>query len=384
MKIVLDTIPLIYGTGATHRTTYNLYRELMRLDKRNEYALLHIDRRLKREPYKALLEEKSLPVYKIFSPVKVIQWAWNNFNWPKLEQITGDVDLYHVTGIITPATKRAKVLVTIHGIVAEVIPELLPPERAKRLQKVTRNAIARADYYLAVSETTKKDMIKHLGVNSDIIYVVPHGVDPVFRYLPDRNSLSNRLKSEFNIVKPYILYVGAIGRHKNVMGILHAYRLLQDRGYTNHDLLLVGPPDSASQEARDFIRKNNLQKRVFMPGQLRQDTQELTDLYNGADCFLFPSYYEGWCSPPIEAMACGTPVVASFHSSIPETVGEAALLIDPDDPQALADKIALLLEDKDLRAGLIEKGLQRAAELSWRSSALQLIEVYKKIEDQML
>lgn len=384
MKIVLDTIPLIYGTGATHRTTYNLYRELMRLDKRNEYALLHIDRRLKRKPYKALLDEKSLPVYKIFSPVKVIQWAWNNFNWPKLEQITGDVDLYHVAGIITPATRRAKVLVTIHGIVAEVIPELLPLERAKRLQKVLRNAMARADFYLAVSKTTKKDIIKHLGVNSDIIYVVPHGVDPVFRYVPDRNSLAKRLKREFNIVRPYILYVGAIGRHKNVMGILHAYSLLRDRGYTNHDLLLVGPPDSASHEARDFIIKNNMQNWVIMPGRVRQDSQELTDLYNGADCFLFLSYYEGWCSPPIEAMACGTPVVASSRSSIPETVGEAALLVDPDDPQAQADKIALLLEDKKVRRELIEKGLRRAAELNWHSSALQLIEVYKKIEDQIL
>jgi glycosyltransferase involved in cell wall biosynthesis len=384
MKIVLDTIPLIYGTGAIHRTTYNLYRELILLDKRNEYALLHIDRSLKREPYRALLDEKSLPVYKIFSPVKVIQWAWNNFNWPKLEQITGDVDLYHVTGIITPATRRAKVLVTIHGIVAEVIPELLPPERLKSLQKVLRNAMARADYYLAVSETTKKDMIKHLGVNSDIIYVVPHGVDPVFRYLPDQSSLAERLKKEFNIVRPYILYVGAIGRHKNVMGILHAYSLLRDRGYTNHDLLLVGPPDSASHEVRNFIIKNNMQNWVIMPGRVRQDSQELTDLYNGADCFLFLSYYEGWCSPPIEAMACGTPVIASSRSSIPETVGEAALLVDPDDPQAQADKIALLLEDKKVRRELIEKGLRRAAELNWRSSALQLIEVYKKIEDQIL
>lgn len=384
MKIVLDTIPLIYGTGAAHRTTYNLYQELLRLDKRNEYVFLHIGRHPKRIPYSAILDENQIPVYKIFSPIRLIKWAWDNLGWPKLEQITGDIDLYHVAGIITPAIRKAKVLVTIRGIVAEVIPELLPPERVKRLQKVLRNAMARADYYLAVSETTKKDMIKHLGVNSDIIYVVPHGVDPVFRYIPDRNSLSKRLKREFNIVRPYILYVGAIGRHKNVMGILNAYRLLRDRGYANHDLLLVGPPDSASQEARDFIRKNNLQNWVVMAGQLRQDTQELTDLYNGADCFLFPSYYEGWCSPPIEAMACGTPVVASSRSSIPDTVGEAALLVDPDDPQALADKTALLLEDKDLRAELIEKGLQRAAELNWRSSALQLIEVYKKIEDQML
>ncbi|NIO49822.1 MAG: glycosyltransferase [Candidatus Aminicenantes bacterium] len=384
MKIVLDTIPLIYGTGAAYRTTCNLYQELLRLDKKNEYVFLHIGRHLQRLPYSAILDENQIPVRKVFSPIRLIRWTWNSLSWPKLEQITGDIDLYHVAGIIAPATRRAKVLVTIRGIATEVIPELLPPERVKSLRKVLRNAMARADYYLAVSETTKKDMMKHLGVNSDIIYVVPHGVDPVFRYLTDRESLSARLKRAFNIVRPYFLYVGAIGRHKNVMGILQAYRLLRDKGHANHDLLLVGPSDSASQEARDFIRKNNLQDWVIMTGQLKQDTQELTDLYNGADCFLFPSYYEGWCSPPLEAMACGTPVVASSCSSIPETVGEAALLADPDDPQALADKTSLLLEDKDLRAQFIEKGLQRAAELNWRASALQLIEVYKKIEDQML
>jgi len=384
MKIVLDTIPLIYGTGAACRTTNNLYRELLRLDKKNEYAFLHIGRHPQRLPYRAILDEHQIPVHKVFSPIRLIRWTWNRLSWPKLEQITGDTDLYHVAGIIAPATRKAKVLVTIRGIAAEVIPELLPPERVKNLRKVLRNAMARADYYLAVSETTKKDMMKHLGVNSDIIYVVSHGVDPVFRYLPDRDSLSERLKREFNIVRQYFLYVGAIGRHKNVMGILQAYRLLRDKGHVNHDLLLVGPPDSASQEAGDFIRKNDLQDWVIVAGQLKQNTQELTDLYNGADCCLFPSYYEGWCSPPLEAMACGTPVVASSRAPMPETVGEAALLVDPDDPQALADKTALLLEDKDLRARLIKKGLQRAAELSWRASALQLLEVYRKIEDQML
>ena len=241
----------------------------------------------------------------------------------------------------------------------------------------------RADFYLAVSETTKLDMIKYLGIHSDLIHVVPHGVDPLFQYLRDRKSLAERLRRNFGIRKPYILYVGAIGRHKNVMAILTAYRRLLNRDQIPHDLVLAGPPDSAWQDAQDFITAHSLQQSIFTLGQLSQDTPELTDLYNGADCFVFPSFYEGWCSPPLEAMACGTPVIASRRSSIPETLGNAALLIDPDEPEALAEQLSLVLNDRNLHADLVEKGFRRAGELSWSASALRLIDIYKKIEGQL-
>lgn len=383
MKIILDTIPLIYSDGADHRTTLNLYRELLQLDKHNQYAFLSIDRHIRRISYKELLEINKIPVYRIFSPVRVIQWSWNMFSWPKLEYITGKADLYHVSGIIAPPTRHAKVLITIRGIVAEVIPDLLPKERVKTLKKVLRDAMQRADYYLAVSETTKQDMVRLLGINAGIIHVVSHGVDPCFKYLHDRNALAERLQKRFKIFRPYILFVGSIGFHKNVMGILNAYRLLRMNRITNHDLWLVGSPDSAWEEAKKFITEHDLNGFVHMPGFMAQYDQNLIDLYNGAACFVFPSYYEGWCSPPMEAMACGTPVIASNRSSIPETVGSAALLVDPDDHCDISEKMASILENTQLREDLKIKGFTRVTQLQWTDSARRLIEVYKKIEEEL-
>lgn len=382
MKIVLDTIPIIHSNGADRRTTYNLYRALLQDDLENEYSFLCIDRKKREKRYSGLLEEKPVAVFKVPLPVRTLAWAWSNLNWPKLENLASAADLYHVAGIMAPPTQKAKVLVTIRGIVAEVIPELIQMDKVRSLKKVLRQAMEKADYYLSVSEATKQDMVTFLGINPDAIFVCPHGVDPIFRILPDRKTLFKILKTRFRVVNRYILYVGAIGHHKNIKGILKAYCILRKMGLKSHDLLLVGPPDSAWHYSKSFIDRHNLRHHVHLLGYLQQETDDLTYLYNGADCFVFPSYYEGWCSPPMEAMACGTPVIASNRSSIPETVGDAASLIDPDEPEEISGQIQLVLQNHDLRNQLIEKGLRRTSQLNWKDSALRLIDIYKTIERQ--
>lgn len=378
----MDTIPLIYSKGADYITTLNLYRELLRQDEGNDYGFLCIDRRNSRVRCEELFH-KNRAVYRISLPVRIVQWAWNNLGRPKLESITGRTDLYHVSGIIAPPTARAKVLVTVRGIVAEVIPDLLPRDRVKKLQKVLRDSMKRADYYLAVSEQTKQDMINYFDVNPEYVHVVTHGVDPSFIHLRDRETLAARLQSQFRISRPYILFVGAIGHHKNVMGILKAYNRVHAGGQGTHDLFLVGPPDSASMDVRNFISKNSLDNFIHLTGGIPPRCQDMIDLYNGADCFVFPSFYEGWCSPPMEAMACGTPVIASNRSSIPETVGSAALLVNPDDVNDISEKIYSVLHDPELRNNLIQKGFARAKQLQWSDSARKMIEVYRKIEGEL-
>jgi len=380
MKIVLDTIPLIYSNGADRRTTYHLFRELFLNDSYNSYALFCIDRRRREDRYASLIEQKRIPVYTVPLPVRTLRWAWSHLAWPKLERISGPADLYHVAGIIAAPTHRAKVLVTIRGIVAEVIPEYLPADKVRRLKKVLREAMRHADYYLAVSEKTKQDMVSCLGINPDSIFVCPHGVDPQFKPISDRKAVFGFLKKKFRIVNPYVLYVGAIGYHKNVQGILQAYRLLREKGCRSHDLVLAGFPDSAWDYAAQFIGRFGMEPHIHLTGPIAQEIDELTCLYNGADCFVFPSFYEGWCSPPVEAMACGTPVIASNCSSLPETAGDAACLVDPHDPEEISNRIEDILTQRDFRDKLIEKGFRRAADLNWRASALNLMEIYRTIE----
>jgi glycosyltransferase involved in cell wall biosynthesis len=311
-----------------------------------------------------------------------MDWAWSRLSWPTIEQLMGQVDLYHVAGIHPPPTRRAKVLLTIHGIVAEVIPGLLPKEKVLALREVLRGAMKRADYYLAVSKTTKEDMVKHLEIAPEQIYVVPHGVDSTFHPPVDKYEMAKRLKGRFRVHDPYILYVGAIGHHKNVMGLLRAYRRLLTQGIGHFHLWLVGPPDSAWEDVHQFIARHKLETYVHLPGQVSQD-EDLVDLYGGAACSVFPSFYEGWCSPPIEAMACGTPVIVSNRSSLPETVNGAGYLIDLDCENNMAEGMAKVLMDPHLREELITKGLARARTLSWKNAAAGVQKIYRKIEETL-
>jgi glycosyltransferase involved in cell wall biosynthesis len=383
LKIVLDTIPILYSDGADYRTTLNLYKELMRNDKKNEYSLLCIDKNNRKARCRNLVDERSIEVHAIKMPVRVLSWAWTVLNYPNLETITGNADLYHVAGIYAPPTKRAKILVTIRGIVAEVVPEYLESKKVKILKNVLRKAMKRADFYLAVSESTKKEMIEYLGIDQDKIFVLPHGVDLGGRRIIKKTRVKKFLEKKYHIRKPFILYVGAIGHHKNIKKILEAYSILSPHVNKSHDMLLVGPPDSAWDYAKQFIDKRNMRNNIRLMGPIAPESQDLVYLYNGADCFIFPSFYEGWCSPPMEAMACGTAVIASNRSSIPETVSNAACLINPEDVDEIASKIELILNDNIIRETYVKKGLQRVKKLTWHESSKRLMKIYGKIEEKI-
>lgn len=380
MKIILDTVPLIYSGGAEGRTTFHLYRELLTLDRDDEFGFLCIDRFQRRSKVDPLLAIRDIPVREVRLPFRVLEWAWRYLRWPTVETLLGAVDLYHVASSHAPPARKATVLLTVHGILSLAIPDLLPADSVRLQRGVLRTSMRHAHYYLAVSETTRNDMVKWLGIDPERIFVVNHGVDPIFRPPSDRAALATRLKARFGIERPYILYVGWIARHKNVMGLLRAYRALRAWGLKDYDLWLVGGRDSASDEVQAFVRQHELQGHVQLPGMMDQDSQDLTDLYGGASCCVFPSFYEGWCSPPMEAMACGAPVVVSNRSSLPETVGDAALLIDPDDPLSIAEGLAKVLTNERFRHELVLKGFARVKQLTWKASAERLISVYRRIE----
>lgn len=376
LRICLDAVPLIYSQGADFRTTLNLYRELLRIGG-HEYRLLCVSRCISERTFEPLRKAGSFSLHKVRMPFRLMNWAWRKLGWPNVEQLVGDVDIYHGTSIYAPAAKRAKVLITFRGIVAEIIPEKLPPDRVKALKRVVREALPRADYFIAVSEATAKDLVQYLHLDENRVYVIPHGVDPVFRVLGNRQKLRRRLQNRFSLHAPYILYVGAIGIHKNVLGLLDAYQRLHAQKSFEHHLCLVGKPDSAWKEVKAFIKEHHLASYVHHIGWIPPHSSDLVDLYNGASCCVFPSFYEGWCSPPLESMACGTPVVVANVPSLRETTGGAALLVDPYDPESIADGIRRTLEDQELRQTLIQRGEAHAARMNWRRAAKRALEVYK-------
>ena len=374
-RIAIDMNPLVYGTRAVKRCLICMTNELLQF-KDISYNLLYFDYKHQTKKYLRPLprrvEEKIISI-----PNRVLSYCWKKFSWPYLETITSECDVLYVNEFYFPPAKRALVLATVHGLAYKIIPEKILPHVVQSLDEGFSYILNHADYLVAVSETTKKELIRHVGVAPERIYVVTHGVNKQFRQRKKQQVVWERLNNIYGLNRSYILYVGAIGIHKNIMGILSAYEKLSSK--VSIDLVLGGPPDSAWDSAHQFVNEHKLSDCVHFLGHV-YETENLVDLYNGADLFVFPSFYEGWSSPPLEAMACGTPVITSNCSSLPETVGDAAIKVDPNNTEELAYEMERVLSDKMLQSELINKGFDHVALHTWEKAASKLIQVFADIQ----
>lgn len=377
-RIGLDMSPVVHGARAVSHCTACMARELIKYED-IDLNLIYFDYKFQTEKYLRPIgnrcKEKVIPVpYRLLIPV------WKRFSWPYFEMISPGCDVLYVNDFYFSPTKNALVLATIHGLSYKVIPKRISSRLVQSFNQGLLYILKHADYLIAVSETTKKELIRYVGVNPERIYVVTHGVDKQFRQHANKKEVWDHLTSIYNLNRPYILYVGTIGMHKNIMGVLSAYEGLSSK--ISHELVMAGPPDSAWDWAHRFVGENNLSGRVHFLGTVNQTGDNLLDLYNGADLFVFPSFYEGWTSPPLEAMACGTPVITSNCSSLPETVGNAAIQIDPNNSESLAYEMERVLSDRTLQTELIKTGLDHVSSHTWEKAAKKLIEVFADIRSR--
>lgn len=376
-RVAIDMSPIVHGSRAVKRCTACMTSELLKHEDIN-FDLLYFDHRHQISKYLSPLE-RHVKENVIRVPQRLLIPLWKRFSWPHLEMLVPDeCDLFYVNEFYFPPTKNALVLATIHGLSYRVIPEKIPSQSVRSCCRGLSFIQKHADYLIAVSETTKEELIRYVGVAPERIYVITHGVDKEFRQLTDGEAVRGGLRDRYGLKRPYILYVGAIATHKNVMGILAAYKMVAAK--TPHDLVMVGPPDTAWNQAHRFVKERGLSGRVRFLGTVDQAGDSLLNLYNGADLFVFPSFYEGWTSPPLEAMACGIPVITSNCSSLPETVGDAALKIDPDDPEALAHQMGRILFDNTLRTQLVKGGLDHVSSHTWDKAAKRLTNVFADVQ----
>jgi len=381
MKIVIDATILAHGSRAGRRHSKNLIESLIRIDQKNSYNLLYIDRHRQRHRYADLTANCNVNQHFIAFPERLMRVAWQHLSLPKIEWHLGEFDLLYATDLFFPPTKNALVLGSVRGIAYYVIEDKLSSQTVNAMKKGLSYTLGNADYLLAVSQKTKQELTEYLDIEKDRIYVVPHGVDPKFKRLRERESLLVRLNSKLGFKPPYVLYVGTIGHHKNIMGILEAYSICYENGI-DIPLVLAGPKGSAWEEANKWVIKKSLHKHVIFIGHVNQDTDEMTDLYNGADLFVFPSFYEGWTAPALEAMACGVPVITSDCSSLPETVGNAAIMIDPNDKEALAFEVERVLSDEALRLELVNNGYEHVCMHSWEKAANEFVDLFDDIQQR--
>jgi len=298
---------------------------------------------------------------------------WHRARLPiPVETITGPLDVFYSPDFVLPPTRRAtRTLLTVHDLSFLHYPDTFVPALRRYLERVVPRSIARADLVLADSEATRADLTQLLSVPPEKTEVLYSGVAPRFRPEPVPGE-RERLRTCYGIgEQPYILSVGTLQPRKNYVRLIRAFTQLTTHPPTQ--LLIAGGRGWLYQNI--FAEAEKHDDRVRLLGFV--DDTDLPALYRGAAIFAFPSLYEGFGLPVLEAMACGVPVVCSNASSLPEVAGDAPLLVDPLDADGLAEALARVLENADLRQRMITRGLAQAARFTWEQAARRLLSTFR-------
>jgi glycosyltransferase involved in cell wall biosynthesis len=355
-----------FGIGTYIR---NLLRHLARMDRETEYVLLcqQSDLGIAAQlggNFRTVLEPS--PNYSIREQIHV--------PWVLMRERP---DVYHAPHYVLPAGVRARSVVTIHDCIHLMFPQYLPNRAAHAYARATMwSAARRAACILTVSEASKRDILHFFNVSPDKVVVVPNAIDERFSIEPSEEEVS-RVRERYQLDQRFVLYVGNIKPHKNLVRLIEAFNELRRGELEDLKLLIIGDEISRWPALRRAVHRHKLHQHVRFLGY--QPDETLAILYRLASVFVFPSLYEGFGLPPLEAMASGTPVVTSSVSSLPEVTGDAAVLADPYDVGSIVDGIRRVLTDDRLAEEMSRKGLVRAREFSWERSVHKTLEVYHKV-----
>ena len=273
----------------------------------------------------------------------------------------------------------APIVASVHDIAYEHFPSFFPPGVVTGLRALVPWTIRRAAFVLTLSEFSKQDIVRRYRVPPDKVVVTYLAADAMFRPLQDPVRLAE-VRTRYGTGERFILCVGNLQPRKNVRTLIDAYVRLRRADATRARLVIVGRKVWSHDDIFAAARESGYEEALVFTDYVPDD--DLVALYNAAEVFVYPSLFEGFGLPPLEAMACGTPVVTSNTSALPETVGDAALTVDPRDAEALATALARVLDDADLRARLAERGLHRAQSFSWERTAHAISEVYHRAGDK--
>ncbi|HXH13635.1 MAG TPA: glycosyltransferase family 1 protein [Alphaproteobacteria bacterium] len=281
--------------------------------------------------------------------------------------------IYHAPYYFRPYFVPAPSVVTVSDVIPALLPMALPSRPARLAYEIAmRLTLAGARRILTLSGCVRRDLIRHYRIRPERVAVTPAGLDPSFR--PPTRSAIALVRERYGLQEDYLLYVGINKPHKNLRRLVDAYaRFASARP---ERLVLAGPEDARYSDVRQAIARHHLGHRVSILGPV--DEPDLPALYAGAVLFVFPSLYEGFGLPVLEAMGCGTPVACSVTGALPEVAGAAALTFDPFNSAAIADAIVRVLEDRGLRDDLRHRGLARAREYTWAATAEATLQVYRE------
>jgi glycosyltransferase involved in cell wall biosynthesis len=311
-----------------------------------------------------------LPYRVYFFLMKKMHVPYNYFFRPK-------ADLYHFMSYVVPYNVKGKVILTVYDLVVELFPETMEEKNREFLQKEMHRSIKRADHIITISDSVKSELINILNIDAKKIDVVSPGVDyKIFNEkVTDRQKA--KIMQKYNLPEGYILYLGTLEPRKNIYSLLKAFINLKKEKKISEKLVIVGKKGWNYENIYKIIYENNIENEVVFTGYV--DENEKPAIYQMAKLFVFPSIYEGFGIPVLEAMASGIPVIVSNTSSLPEVVGDAGILIDSQKTEDIEMSIYRILTDKKLSTELIEKGLRQSKKFTWENSANKLYDIYDKV-----
>ena len=282
------------------------------------------------------------------------------------------VDVLHVTYVAPPMTTAA-VVATVHDISYELYPETFSARDRAILKSLVPRTIRRAQNVITVSESSRRDIASFYNVDPDKIYVIYQSIAPSFRVLQNRDMVES-VRARYGIYGRYLLAVGNLQPRKNLPRLVRAFAQAKRMGAYTGRLVLVGKSKWRESQIFREIREHGLESEIVVTGYIPEE--DIVALYNGADAFVYPSIYEGFGLPPLEAMACGCPVITGSVSSLPEVVGPAGIMVDPTSEEELTEAIAAMTNNGRFRAYCISAGLERVQRFSATAAASGTLQVY--------
>jgi len=301
---------------------------------------------------------------------------WHRLRAPlPIEWLVGDVDIFHAPNFLLPPARRAKTLLTIHDLAYLTRPQYAWPALRRFLESAAPRSVQRADHILADSEASKRDAMRLFGLASERVTVVGAGVEPRFHPLSAPATASVRAK--YGLDWPFAFSISTLEPRKNFDGLIRAFAQARRQANLPHHLVIAGGKGWLYEDIFAAVEQENAGDFVHFPGFVPDD--DLPALYNLADLFAFPSHYEGFGLPLLEALACGTPALASHVSSLPELAGDAAYLVPADNHDALVAGLIHLLTNDDALAELRRLGPGQAARFTWSAAARRLLDVYRAL-----
>ena len=374
MRIAISTVLDSAKSGVWH-VVKNIIEQLKEIDKRNEY-LIYTEKNYK-DDFGKMPNNFHILRTSISASQPILNILWHSFILP-LQLVKDRINVLHLPWHSAALLIKIRpVVLTIHDLTEYRLSTHY--SRSRRLYRKIMLPISSrlADRIIAVSEYTKSDIVRFLRVSSSKIDVVSNAPSSRFKPL-SVTEYKSVLKNKYGIAEPFILYVGQIQHpNKNLVRLLRAFCKIGSDFGVHHKLVLCGKKHPSADIVYRTVNELHLKKDVIFTGYVPDE--DLPYFYNNADLFVYPSLFEGFGIPPLEALSCGTPVIASNTSSLPEVIGNAGILVNPYDVDEIASSMIKVLRDETLQDKMRQKGLKQAEKFSWRKTAIMTLEAYKKV-----